>query len=149
MTLESSDTWHQENEKAIRQVVGRLQSGYDNKSGEVFASAFAPVHDYVVINGMLVPGMTREANAQVHQELFSGTRMGSLGDNLRDLNVQCEVRNIRFLTPEIAVVHIATIIDGHAGTMVSAVMQKQEDEWLIATYHNAPVMQGPPGGPPP
>ena len=130
-----------ESEAAIRQTIERMITGMQNKSGAEFASAFAEMHDYVVINGMLLVDTTRPANAQVHQELFNGVRQGALGADLSKLDTpEAEARNIRFLTPEIAVVHIVTKIGGKDTTIASAVMQQLAGEWLIVAYHNAPVM---------
>src|SRR5262249_54048513 len=117
--------------------------GFNSKDSAVFASAFADVHDYVIINGTLVPNMTREANAQVHQELFEGSRQSALGGSLSEIQAQYEIRNIRFLTPEITVVHVSTGADGHEGTIITAVMQKQAGEWRIVAFHNALVLKRP------
>src|SRR5262249_48449900 len=101
---------------------------------------FAERHDYVVINGTLIANMTREANARVHQELFEGLRAGALGADLsKSVAPRYEVRNIRFLSPTIAVAHIASVVDGNAVTIATAVLQ-QDGEWRIVAFHNAPVM---------
>ncbi len=135
-------------EDAIRQVIERLGTGFASKNGALFASAFAEVHDYVVVNGMFVPNMTREANAQVHQELFDGTRMGALGNDLSKLSEPtCVISGIRFLSPTIAVAHIATEVGGKPATIATAVMQQQAGEWLIVSFHNAMVLTGPDGPP--
>jgi uncharacterized protein (TIGR02246 family) len=136
-----------EREAAIRHVLDRLQEGFTRKSGAIFASAFAEQHDYVVINGMFFPNMTREANAKVHQELFEGSRMGALGADLSQMAApRYEVRNIRFLSPTIAVAHIASRLGGQERTIATAVMQQQDEEWRIVAFHNAPVLK-PPDGP--
>lgn len=138
-------------EAAIRETLERLREAFTQKSGDVFASAFAPIHDYVVINGMLVKDMTREANAQVHNDLFRGTQRGSLGHDLSRMDApETEVRGIRFLSPEIAVVHLVNRFGEQTVTIVSLVMQQQPDgEWLIVSFHNAPILPAGPPSPPP
>jgi uncharacterized protein (TIGR02246 family) len=139
-----------EEEAAIRETLALLDRGFAEKDGALFASAFAPVHDYVVINGMLMLGFTREANAKIHQDLFDGARMGSLGHNLGTMAPpRQEVRNVRILAPGVAVAHVGSEVEGGGGTMVSAVLQKLDEGWRITAYHNAPVMGGgPPAGRP-
>lgn len=132
-----------ESEAAIRRTLARMQEGFQKKNGEVFASAFAKTHDYVVINGMLLADTTREANAQVHQELFEGSRQSAFGADLSAMEPpEAEVRNLRFLTPDIAVAHIVSRMGGQDAAIVSAVLQQQQGEWLIVAFHNAPVLIG-------
>jgi uncharacterized protein (TIGR02246 family) len=139
-----------EEEAAIRETLALLARGFSQKDGTLFASAFAPVHDYVVINGMLLTGFTREANAKIHQDLFDGARMGSLGHNLRTMAPpRQEVKNVRILAPGVAVAHVASQGEGQDATMVTAVLQKLDEGWRITAYHNAPVLGGgPPAGRP-
>ncbi|MBC7527700.1 MAG: hypothetical protein H7308_09125 [Chthonomonadaceae bacterium] len=109
----------------------------------MFASAFAPHHDYIVVDGRLIPNLTREINARVHQGLFEGSRSGDLGNDLSKIKMRCEIINLRFLTSEIAVVHIAMKTESDNDTIATAVMQQQEGEWLIISYHNAHASHNP------
>lgn len=136
-----------ESEAEIRGVIDRLATGFITKDSTLFASAFADVHDYVVINGTLVPNMTREANEKVHQELFQGTRMGALGNDLSKMGApKYEIRNVRFVEPTVAVVHIGASVEGQDTVIASAVLHHQDGAWLIVSFHNAPVLAG--GGQP-
>jgi uncharacterized protein (TIGR02246 family) len=92
-------------EAAIREVVKTMQNGQNTRNGKLFASGFANDHDYIVINGMFRPNLTQEDNARSHQALYDGAR-SSLGGNLGEVEVPFNVAKIRFLAPEIAVVHI-------------------------------------------
>jgi uncharacterized protein (TIGR02246 family) len=85
-------------EAAMRQAVQTMQDGWNQKKGAVFASSFAQEHDYVVVNGMFLPKMSREANARAHQGLFDGV--------YKEVDLKLEVAKVRFLTPEIAVAHV-------------------------------------------
>lgn len=47
-------------EQAVRSLVTTLETGWNNKSGETYASAFANVHDYIVVNGMYFSNWTKK-----------------------------------------------------------------------------------------
>jgi uncharacterized protein (TIGR02246 family) len=133
-------------EAAIREVVKTRQNGQNIRNGKLFASGFANDHDYIVINGMFRPNLTQEDNARSHQVLYDGAR-SSLGGNLGEVEVQFSVAKIRFLTPEIAVMHIHSRAgprnqpDKRANNIISTMMQKQAGEWKIVAFHNAPVQK--------
>ena len=57
--------------------------------------------------------------------------------------MRCEIINLRFLTSEIAVVHIAMKTESDNDTIATAAMQQQEGEWLIISYHNAHASHNP------
>ena len=59
-------------ETAIRNLATTLEKGWNTKSGETFASAFAEQHDYIVVNVFYMPNLTRQRNAFAHQGLFNG-----------------------------------------------------------------------------
>ena len=130
----------QGDDASIRQVVQNMQDGWNKKDGRLFASSFAEEHDYVVINGMFLPKLTRESNARQHQQLFDGV--------YKEVDLQLRVSQIRHLNPEIAVAHIS----GHSHpkgspeekrseVIITAVVQKREGGWKIVAFHNSPVQQ--------
>ncbi len=141
------ETTRQKDKAAIRQVVQTMQDGHNTKNGKLFASGFAKEHDYIIIDGMFLPNITREDNARSHQALYDSDRTSSLGGNLGKVGMQLNVAKIRFLTPEIAVVHIQSQSylkeqpDKRAKNIMTTVMQKQEGKWSIVAFHNAPVQK--------
>ena len=135
-----------EDEAAIRQVVQNMQDAQNTKNGELFASAFAQEHDYIAIHGMFLPNQTRQDNARIHQRLYDESR-SSVAGRYGEVDVRLEVSKIRFLTPEVALVHVRSEFrpksdpDKKTKNIISAVMQKQQGKWEIAAFHNAPVQK--------
>jgi uncharacterized protein (TIGR02246 family) len=135
-----------EDEAAIRQLVQDMQEGQNTKNGELFASAFAKEHDYVAISGMFLPNQTQEDNARIHQGLYDESR-SSVAGKYAEVEVRLKVAKIRPLTaPEVAVAHVESEFHlrgqgEKAKNIITAVMQKQEGEWEIVAFHNAPVQK--------
>jgi uncharacterized protein (TIGR02246 family) len=137
----------QEDDAAIRQLVQDLQEGQNTKNGTLFASAFAREHDYVTINGMFLPNQTQEDNARIHQGLYDESR-SSVAARYGEVEVRLNVANIRPLTaPRVAIAHVESEFrlkgqsDKKTKNIITAVMQKQEGEWEIVAFHNAPVQK--------
>lgn len=96
----------QEEEIAIRQLVQDMQDAQNTKNGRLFASAFAPEHDYVAINGMFLPDQTRQQNARVHQRLYDESTSAVAG-RYGEVEVLLNVVGIRLLAaPRVAIVHV-------------------------------------------
>ncbi len=89
-----SDT--SKDEVAIRANVAQMTKGWNMKSGVEFAKPFAEDSDYVVINGYYIKG--RAANAEAHQRIFETVHKNSI--------LGYAVEQIRFLRPDVAVVHV-------------------------------------------
>jgi uncharacterized protein (TIGR02246 family) len=83
-------------EAAMRESVKQLETGWNTKSGAVFAKPFAEDADYVVINGLYIKG--RATIETAHQRIFDTI--------YKDTNIKLEVKQIRFLRPDVAVVHV-------------------------------------------
>ena len=58
-------------EQQLQGLIMTMQKGWNAKSGQTFASVFDAVHDYIVVNGIYLSGITPEANAQAHQHIFN------------------------------------------------------------------------------
>jgi uncharacterized protein (TIGR02246 family) len=140
-------TLRREDEAAIRRLVRVMQDGQNSRNGELFASAFAPEHDYVAINGVFLPDQSRRDNARVHQRLYDeGT--SSVAGKYGEVEVQLDVARIRPLTAEgVAVVHVEGELRPKGGAekkarnIISAVVRKRENGWEIVAFHNAPVQK--------
>ncbi|HVE61541.1 MAG TPA: SgcJ/EcaC family oxidoreductase [Chitinophagaceae bacterium] len=122
-------------EKAVRTLISTLETGWNNKSGETFASVFADVHDYIVVNGMYFSNFTRQGNAAAHQGLFNGV--------YKDINVKLTVDKIRFLRPDLALV-IALggrytnekSLPENPEIIMTVLAEKKSDSWKIISFHN-------------
>lgn len=124
-----------ENEAAIRANVEQMVKGWNAKSGAEFAKPFAEDSDYVVVNGMHLKG--RAANAAGHQQIFDTI--------YKDTDIAAKVEQIRFLRPDVAVVHVlaerfpkadkSQITKGR----LTLVMVKNGDKWEIAAFQNTQI----------
>jgi uncharacterized protein (TIGR02246 family) len=122
-------------EAAIRESVKQLESGWNTKSGALFAKPFAEDADYVVINGMYIKG--RKAIEMGHQQIFDTI--------YKDTMVKLEVKQIRFLRPEVAVAHVNGHRDGPtkdltADAFLTLVLTKEKQGWTIAAFQNTQVV---------
>ena len=132
-TLEAQNTRNID-EVAIRQNVQQLETGWNTKSGAVFAKPFAEDADYVVINGMYLKGRT--AIETTHQQIFDTI--------FKDTTVALKVKQIRFLRPDVAVVHVEGHRDGPTkelvqDALVTLVMTKEKGGWTVAAFQNTAV----------
>lgn len=121
-------------EAAIRQIVQQVQDGWNAHDGKAFASPFAPDANYVVVNGMKIDG--REAIEKGHTAIFSSI--------YKDSHNVATVKSIRFLRPDVAVVHVEWNLEVSKGgekaqAMNTMVMTKEGGKWSIAAFHNTPV----------
>ncbi|HEX8707596.1 MAG TPA: SgcJ/EcaC family oxidoreductase [Pyrinomonadaceae bacterium] len=127
-------------EAAIRENVRQVQEGWNTKSAALFVQPFAEDADYVAVTGFYVKG--RKANEIGHQRLFQSV--------FKDSTINLAVKQIRFLSPDIALVHV----QGHNKTkqgetvrewdlMMTLVMTRDAGKWKIASFHNTMVNEGP------
>lgn len=128
-------------EASIRQIVQQVQGGWNAHDGKAFAAPFASDADYVVVNGMSIKG--RDAIEKGHVAIFTTI--------YKDSHNVGTVKGVRFLRPDVAVVHVEWNLEfsmgsekrkGHAiNTMI---MTKDDGKWSIAAFQNTPVQ--PPQG---
>ena len=126
-----------EDEAAIRENVKQMETGWNTKSGSLFARPFAEDADYVVINGMHLRG--RDTIEQTHIQIFSTI--------YKNTTVSLKVKQIRFLRPDVAVVHVLGHRDAaeheqelETNALVSMTMTKDKQGWKIATFQNTRVI---------
>ena len=121
-------------EAAMRESVKQLETGWNTKSGALFAKPFAEDADYVVINGMYIKG--RAVIESQHQRIFDTI--------FKDTSLALTVKQIRFLRPDVAVAHI----EGHRkgatkeltqDAMLTLMMTKEKQGWVIAAFQNTAV----------
>jgi uncharacterized protein (TIGR02246 family) len=122
-------------EESIRDVVKTMETGWAEKSGEKFASVFAPVHDFVVWNGYYFPNQNRQANAAGHNFLFRGP--------YKTMDVRLKVDKIKFIRNDIALVHTLGGLyekgkpaPENPGVLMSMLMEKKDGIWQILSFHN-------------
>lgn len=123
-------------EAAIRRIVQQLQDGWNAHDGKAFAAPFAADADYVVINGMKIKG--KADIEQGHIGIFATVYKDSHNDGT--------VKSVRFLRPDVAVVHVEWSLEFRTGdktekgrAMCSMVMAKEGGKWAIASFQNTPI----------
>jgi len=125
-------------EAAIREHVKQMESGWNTKSGALFAKPFAEDADYVVINGSHIRG--RKVIESAHQGIFDTI--------YKDTTITLTVKQVRFLRPDVAVVHVNGHRDGPTkeltqDAMLSMVMVKEKGGWSITSFQNTAVAPRP------
>jgi len=113
----------------IKALWQRMAEGWANADGEQFAGVFAEDVEFVNVRGEEQHG--RQTVAANHAALFR-TRY-------RDTKLTAEVRTIRFIGDDAAVVHVASTVhsgESSTGTHAQAVVQRRDGEWLITAFHN-------------
>ena len=121
-------------EAAMRESVKQMETGWNTKSGALFAKPFAEDADYVVVNGMHIKG--HAAIESGHQRIFDTI--------YKDTNISLTVKQIRFLRPDVAVVHVTGHRDATANELkqdviLTLVMTKEQHGWSIVAFQNTAV----------
>jgi uncharacterized protein (TIGR02246 family) len=123
-------------EAAIRKVVKQVEDGWNAHDGKAFAAPFATDADYVVVNGATIRG--REAIEKGHTAIFATF--------YKESHNVSTVKSIRFLRPDVAVVHLEWNLEFRAGgetkkghAINTMVMTKDGDKWSIAAFQNTPI----------
>ena len=134
-------------EQQLRNLIATMQKGWNAKSGQTFSSVFANPHDYVVINGIYLSGITPEANAQSHQQIFNTI--------YKTTDLCLKVDKIRFVRPDVALVHLlgATYERGQPvptdpTAVITMLAEKKNDTWAVISFHNCNIeVSSEPGAP--
>jgi uncharacterized protein (TIGR02246 family) len=120
---------------AISALLQELLDGWNRGSGTAFAAPFTEDADFVAFDGTHYKG--RSTIASSHQVLFDqwlkGTRLVG------------KVRSVRFLTPEVALMHAigGTVMAGQSdleperNSVQTMVVTRQNGAWRIATFQNS------------
>ena len=123
-------------EAAIRANVKQMETGWNAHDGKAFAAPFADDADYVIANGMYVKG--RDAIEKGHVEIFTTF--------YKDSRNAATIRSVRFLRPDVAVVHVEWNLEFKANgetrkarAMNTMIMTKDNGKWRIAAFHNTPL----------
>ena len=123
-------------ETSVRQVVQRVEEGWNTHDGKAFAAQFAVDADYVVVNGMYAKG--RDEIEKGHTALFNSI--------YKDSRNVATIKSVRFLRKDVAVVHVEWNLDFTAGgksqkghALNTMIMTRDEGKWSIAAFQNTPI----------
>lgn len=123
-----------DDEAAVRALYQQLMNAWNEGNGEAYAAPFAEDGDLVGFDGTHFKG--RQEIVSFHQPLFDkwlkGTRLVG------------EVRHLRFLTSDVAVMHAigGTIMRGELkpsparDSIQTLVAVRKDDEWKLAAFQN-------------
>jgi uncharacterized protein (TIGR02246 family) len=117
----------------LEDIVGRLRAAWNAMDGSAFAAPFADNADFVNIRGEHFRGRT--AIVQGHATIFRTVYSGS--------TVQMKVEALRLLRPDVALVHVHSVLDVPRGPLAgrheacfSLVLTRESGGWEIAAFHN-------------
>ena len=124
-------------EKAVRGLYRQLMDGWNRGSGAAFAAAFTEDGDLVAFDGTHFKG--RREIEPSHQELFDRWMKGT--------RLVGEVVDVRFLGPEVAVMHAVggTVMRGRSrpsperDSIQTLVATREDGEWRLAAFQNTRV----------
>lgn len=130
-------------EVMIRQVVQKVEDGWNAHDGKAFAAPFAEDADYVVVNGMYVKGRTEiEAG---HTQIFNTI--------YKDSRNAATIKNVRFMRKDVVVVHVEWNLEFRVGgelrkarAMNTMIMTKTSGKWEIAAFQNTAIQDFEPPG---
>jgi uncharacterized protein (TIGR02246 family) len=129
---------------AIRSVIGRLESSWNQGSASGFVQDFAVDADFVNIYGG--HGSGRDVIRQALDRMFVSTYAGSRS--------RFSLETVRLLSPDVALAHVRAHLRipggpeaGETRALPSLVLQRENGGWKIASYHNT-LIENPdrPGG---
>lgn len=131
-------------EAAIRALIQKTVEGWNKGSGEEFAAPFAEDADFMVVNGIYLKGR-KEIAAQLQR---------SFDTFMKGTRVWLEVKSVRFLSSDIALVHAwgkilrpgESVERPEPGAISTRVMSKRGGSWRVAAFQNTAIQ--PSGGPP-
>jgi uncharacterized protein (TIGR02246 family) len=124
-------------EAAVLGLYQQLIDGWNLGSGDAFAAIFTEDGDLVAFDGTHFKG--RKEIAPFHQELFDKWMRGT--------RLVGQVKDVRFLSPDIAVMHAVggTVMRGKTkpsperDSIQTLVATRQGGEWRLAAFHNTRV----------
>ena len=125
-------------EAAVRALYQELMDGWNQGSGDTFASVFTEDGDLIGFDGTHFKG--RQEIAPFHQQLFDKWLKGS--------RLVGQVKDVRFLSPDVALMHAVggTVLRSKSepsperDSIQTLVATRQEcGEWRLAAFQNTRV----------
>lgn len=118
---------------AISAIVSGMEAAWNSGDGTKFGAPFAADADFVTIRAEHLRG--REAISSGHAAIFRTIYAGSVN--------QFTIESLRFLRPDVALVHVDAVLEAPAGPLAgrhtakfSAVLTREVGGWQIGSFHN-------------
>lgn len=145
MSSELSVGQQTRDETDIRAVAGRLSGAWTRNDASAFAAEFTEDAEYIGFDGTHATG--RDGIAVGYRRLFDGP--------LKDTSLTSELKEIRFLGPDVALARGASSIrlpwqatmQPRRMTQQTVVLVRHLDRWQIAALHSSRIRQLPTDGP--
>ena len=124
-------------DREIRELMDRLSDGWARGDAQGYAAEFTEDCDYVAFDGTRFRGPTEP-----------GKHLARLFDTvLKDSRLEGEVESVRFVTPDVAVVHWTGSVAYPWQQRVSRrrrsrqtlVFVRRDERWLATAFHNTRV----------
>jgi uncharacterized protein (TIGR02246 family) len=123
-----------QDEAAIRENVRKMEEGLNTKNVTLFSEPYAEDADGVAVGGFVVKG--HDVIEKVHWGMFKG--------DFKDSTIALQVKQLRFLRPDVALVQIDNVNTFKQGSQVkheyksviTLVMTKEAGRWKIASFQN-------------
>ena len=124
-------------EKAIHDIVRQLENTWNASDSKGWASLFAEDATFIHIYGGQLDG--RAAVEGAHRAIFDTIYKGS--------RMSAEIRNIRLLRPDVAVIWIRGLVVTSQGndvdTRPTMVLVKEHGQWQIVAFQNTRISEVP------
>ncbi|MCI0330014.1 MAG: SgcJ/EcaC family oxidoreductase [candidate division Zixibacteria bacterium] len=124
---------NEEDWRAIEAIVSGMEQAWAKGDGQAWAGHFAANADFTVWFGLYLSG--RDSIAAAHQQIFDSF--------YRNTKLRLEVRDLRFLRPDVAVVHLNGWVANQGEEFSEqphivpvAILTKDGGQWRIAVFHN-------------
>jgi uncharacterized protein (TIGR02246 family) len=131
---------------ALESIVQRLAAAWNAGDAAAYAALHASDADSVNVRAQHLTG--RAAIAAAHDSIFRSFYAGS--------TVRLVVQALRFLVPDVALLHVAATLDvphgpltGRHEDLISAVCTRSAAGWEIAAFHNTQAPDRAGAGSPP
>jgi uncharacterized protein (TIGR02246 family) len=125
-------------QQPFRDMITTMQTGWNTKNAQLFSSVFDKIHDYVVVNGIYLSGITPEANARSHQQIFNTI--------YRNTDLTLKIDKVRFVRPDLALVHLLGATYEHGKpvpadpmAVITLLVENKLDSWKIISFHNCNI----------
>ena len=134
----SAQTQEQANEETlIREQNAAVEAAWNKHDAAAMDQSFVEDCDFVNIFGEWISG--HDNLVKIHTALFAGP--------FRESYRRFTVEKIRFIRPDVAIVHVRTrntdrdgkLLEGDQGTIALLVMLKERGKWWVVTGQNTEV----------
>jgi uncharacterized protein (TIGR02246 family) len=130
-----------EDVEAIKKVIIQMTDGMNKKNAATIAAVYTPDADLVTVFGQHLRG-----SAEIERVMGAFFQSGLSKSDVRTRDMQ-----IRFIRPDVALVHVTNELSGATDTkgnivptlreLSIRVCVKSDDQWRVAAFHNTMVRE--------